>query len=283
MRIAFGAAMMAAVLSGGVGAAPAMAKAPVVAKLDPALAPILADARRDKDRARDKYRHPAESLAFFRVKPGMTVVDYMPSGGWWTRVLVPYLGAQGQYVGLNPDVRMQDEKMRAAMGNLGASFPAKAAGWTGVAPEKIMAFNSDALPEAMVGKADRVLVFREMHNLWAEVNMRTELLAMRKLLKPDGLLGIEQHRAKPGASADYTDGSMGYMREADVIAFVEAHGFKLVAKSEINANPKDMANYPGGVWTLPPNYSGAKSEADRAKVAAIGESDRMTLLFAKRP
>jgi predicted methyltransferase len=260
-----------------------MAKAPVVAKVDAGLAPILADARRDKDRARDAYRHPAESLAFFRVKPGMTVVDYLPSGGWWTRILVPYLGEKGHYIGLNPDVRALDERARNSMGNVGATFPAKAAGWTGVAADRIAAYNSDAVPDAVKGTADRVLIFREMHNLWAEFSLRTELLAVRSLLKPDGLLGIEEHRAAAGSTADYTNGTMGYMREKDVIALIEAHGFELVAKSEINANPKDKANYPGGVWTLPPNYSGAKSEADRAKVAAIGESDRMTLLFRKRP
>jgi predicted methyltransferase len=104
---------------------------------------------------------------------------------------------------------------------------------------------------------------------------------MRDLLKPDGLLGIEQHRAKADAPYSYTNGSKGYMRETDIINFMEIHGFELVAKSEVNANPKDSANWPDGVWTLPPALR--LKDVDRAKYEAIGETDRMTLLFKKRP
>jgi predicted methyltransferase len=107
-----------------------------------------------------------------------------------------------------------------------------------------------------------------------------DLLAIRSLLKPDGMLGIVQHRAKSDAPADYANGNMGYLREKDVIALVEALGFELVGKSEINANPKDPANHPDGVWSLPPTY--ALGDKNRAVFAAIGESDRMTLLFRKR-
>ena len=280
--------LAAPVLAAAVVAAPSVSFAAKPAKVaarvvvDPALAPILADARRDADRARDQYRHPAETLAFFQVKPGMTVVDYMPSGGWWTRVLVPYLGTQGRYIGLNPDVRNQNEGWRNNMGNTAATFPAKAAGWTGVSADRIVGYNTDVLPDSLKGQVDRVLIFREMHNLWRAGLLRGELLAVRSLLKPDGLLGIEQHRARANASADYTDGSKGYLRERDVIALVEAHGFELVAKSEINANPKDPANHKDGVWTLPPNLRGA-TDATRPALQAIGESDRMTLLFRKRP
>ena len=104
---------------------------------------------------------------------------------------------------------------------------------------------------------------------------------MRELLKPDGMIGIEQHRAKPDAPYAYTDGSKGYLREADVIKFMEVNGFTYVGKSETNANKKDPANWEGGVWTLPPMMRGAKEE-DKARLQAIGESDRMTLLFRKR-
>ncbi len=248
---------------------------------NPALATVLADKRREADRARDRWRHPAETLDFFRVKPGMTVVDYMPSGGWWTRILVPYLGEGGRYIGLNPDVRAGSERMQQMFGNTAATFPARAAEWTGVAPARVPGWNTNDLPLELDGTVDRVLVFREMHNLQRNGWTFRELAAMRRLLKPDGLLGIEQHRAKPDAPYSYTDGTKGYMREKDVIALVEAHGFELVGRSEINANPADPANHPEGVWVLPPNFR--NGDRDRQRYADIGESDRMTLLFRKRP
>lgn len=247
-----------------------------------AIAVVLADPRRDGDRVRDQYRHPAQTLAFFKVKPGMTVVDYMPSGGWYTRVLVPYLGENGRYIGLNPDVRNASDGLKRSFADLGATFPAKAAEWTGVPADRIQAYNTNDVPDSLKGKVDRVLIFREMHNLWRFNLLRGELLAIRNLLKEDGMLGIEQHRAKPNASADYTDGGKGYMRTQDVIALVEANGFQLVGKSEINANRKDPANHPDGVWMLPPNLRGANDEAAKARMIGIGESDRMTLLFRKR-
>jgi predicted methyltransferase len=248
-----------------------------------ALTTALAHPSRAKDRARDAWRHPAETLTFFKVEPGMTVVDYMPSGGWFTRVLVPYLGDNGRYIGLNPDVATGSPQMKQYFGNLAEKFPTQAAGWTGVPVERIAAYNTDGLPKTLDGTVDRVMIMREMHNLWRMGMMHRELTAIRRLLKPSGMLGIEQHRAKADASADYTDGSKGYLREKDVIALVEAHGFELVARSEVNANPKDPANWPDGVWTLPPNARGSdKDAALKAKVDAVGESDRMTLLFRKR-
>ncbi len=242
---------------------------------------VLANSRRAADRARDQWRHPEQTLAFFKVEPGMTVVDYMPAGGWWTRVLVPYLGVQGRYIGLNPDVSAGSDRQKQNFGNLDATFPAKVTEWTGTPAEQISAYNTDSVPPALNGTVDRVMIFREMHNLWRSGWLRGELLSIRALLKPDGLLGIEQHRAKPNAPTAYTDGSMGYLREKDVIALIEAHGFELVAKSEINANPRDLADHPAGVWTLPPVFT--LGDKDRPRYVAIGESDRMTLLFRKRP
>lgn len=268
-------------------ASPALAKparkhAPVAAAMvDPALTPFLAAPGRDADRPRDRWRHPAETLAFFRVKPGMTVVDYMPSSGWWTRLLVPYLGEQGRYIGLNPDVRTASEGLQRSFANLATTFPAKAASWTGISANAIQSYNTDGVPPALTGSVDRVMIMREVHNLHRFGMLYRELIAIRRLLKPDGLLGIEEHRARPSALADYVDGHKGYMREKDVIALIEAHGFELVGKSEINANPADTADYPDGVWTLPPSYR--LGDKDRARYTAIGESDRMTLLFRKRP
>lgn len=271
----------AAVQAKGAGArAPYGVTKPALA-VDPALLKVLADPHRDKDRARDAYRHPAETLAFFRIRPGMTVVDYLPSGGWFTRVLVPYLGDKGQYIGLNPaEVNLTPER-REILGDMAAKFPAKAAAWTGVPAERILAFNIDTIPAERKGTVDRAIIMREVHNLWPNGWLHSDLLAIRSLLKDDGLLGIEEHRAKPGAPFALSDSSKGYMREKDVIALIEALGFQLVARSEVNANPKDSADWPDGVWTLPPSYT--LGDKDRAKYAAIGESDRMTLLFRKRP
>ncbi len=247
-----------------------------------ALAVVLADTRRDGDRVRDQYRHPVETLKFFKVKPGMTVVDYMPNPGWWTRILVPYLGGKGRYIGLNPDVRNAEARMQTMFSDMAGKLPTITNGLPGVPAESISGYNTDSLPDSLKGNVDRVIISREMHNLWRLNILRSELTAMRGLLKKDGLLCIEQHRARGNASAEYTQGSNGYLREKDVIALVEAHGFELAGKSDINQNKKDPANHAQGVWMLPPNLRGATTEAERARMIAIGESDRMTLVFKKR-
>lgn len=264
-------------------AAPAMAQdhaahAGHEAAAPSALDAVLAHPRRDADRARDAWRHPAETLAVFKVQPGMTVVDVIPGGGWLTRILVPMLAGNGRYIALNPDVSTASEQARNYLGNLAGTFPAKAEGWTGQPASTILAYNTDGLPASLDGTVDRVLILREMHNLLRMGLMHRELTTYRRLLKPDGLVGIEQHRAPRTAPASYTDGSKGYMREKDVIALMDLYGFELVAQSDINANPKDTANHPEGVWELPPSL-----RTKREELKAVGESDRMTLLFRKRP
>ncbi|MBU2340889.1 MAG: hypothetical protein KKE77_06550 [Alphaproteobacteria bacterium] len=242
-----------------------------------AMATALASPNRAEDRARDAWRHPAETLAFFQVEPGMTVVDYMPAGGWYTRVLVPYLGPQGRYVGLTPDPAAADsERFANYFGGLPDAFAEAAPGWN-LSGAPVALHASQDIPEEMQGTADRVLVFREMHNLLRSGVIYTELTRIRALLADDGMLGIVQHRAKADAPADYTLGANGYLRQDDVIALVEAHGFELVDTSEINANPADTADHEGGVWQLPPSWSGKKPDLEN-----VGESDRMTLLFRKR-
>lgn len=234
--------------------------------------------RRIADRARDRYRNPVETLSFFRVRPGMTVIDYMPAGGWYTRILVPYLGPEGHYIGLNPALTAgAPEMVRNYLGGLREKFVPATRNW-GLQGAAVEAYNTDELGENRNATVDRVLIFREMHNLQRMGFLYQELKRIHDLLKPDGMLGIVQHRARPDASASYTDGSKGYMRQQDVIGLVEAHGFALVASSEINANPHDTANWPEGVWELPPAKRTKREELD-----AIGESDRMTLLFARRP
>jgi len=242
-----------------------------------ALSAALAAESRAADRARDQYRHPAQTLKFFKVKPGMTVVDYMPSGGWYTRILVPYLGSNGKYVGLNPKVPDgATERFANYIGGLSEKFPPKAKAWN-LKGAPISAYNTDQLGEDMDGTVDRVLIFREMHNLHRFGSLHFELNRLHAVLKHDGLLGIVQHRAKPWATASYSTGNMGYMRQKDVIGLVEAHGFELLQTSEINANVRDTADYPKGVWELAPAL-----RTKRDELKSIGESDRMTLLFRKR-
>lgn len=242
-----------------------------------ALNRALAMETRAEDRARDQYRHPFETLDFFEVRPGMTVVDYMPASGWYTRVLVPYLGAEGRYVGLTPDPAAADgERFANYFAKLPGDFETARGGWN-LSGAPISTYASQDVPEELKGQVDRVLVFREMHNLLRSGAMYTELMRMRGLLKDDGMLGIVQHRAKPDAPGDYTTGGNGYLRQEDVIALVEAHGFELVGMSDINANPLDTADHEGGVWQMPPSWGGKKPELEN-----IGESDRMTLLFRKR-
>ena len=246
-----------------------------------ALAPVLADPRRKDDAARDVWRHPEAVLAFCHIEPGMKVVDYMPGGGWWTKILVPYLGTSGRYIALNPDVRSGSDVMKRFFGDTATQLPPKITEWTGAPPTRFDAFNTDVLPPALNGTVDRVIIMRQIHNVHRFGMLYPEMAAVRRLLKPDGLLCIEEHRARANAPAAYTDGSKGYMRQTDMIALMQAHGFDLAASSEVNANRKDTADYPEGVWVLPPSFRlGAK---DRERYAAIGEADRMTLLFRKRP
>ena len=281
MRFAFlAAAVLAAPLTLTLPA-PAAAQQQAV---DPALAATLAHSRRDEDRVRDVHRHPAETLAFFQVRPGMTVVDYMPAGGWFSRILIPYLGESGTYIALDPELHPEMTGYWNTYRNTAERFPGEARGWVGDEGARVLGANTDTVPEALHGTADRVLIFREIHNMRRYGWLHDTLVTARKLLKDDGLLGIEQHRARADAPASYTLGDMGYLREKDVIAILDAYGFDLVASSEVNANPKDPANWETGVWSLPPGYRGApEGSARRAELEAIGESDRMTLLFRKRP
>jgi len=248
---------------------------------DAALVSVLAHDRRAEDRARDQYRHPAETLAFFQVEPGMNVVDYLPAGGWFTRILVPYLGPQGRYIAMGPNVGGMNERMRNNMGGLAEKFAGQAAGWNLGGGAQISAFNTDGYPEAMDGTVDRVLIFREMHNQLRFGWLHEDMLAIRRMLKPGGMVGLTDHRAEEDAPYSMTDGNKGYLRQSDVIDLMDVYGFDLVGSSEINANPRDTKDYERGVWMLPPGLAGATDET-RPRMLAIGESDRMTLLFRKR-
>ncbi|MCK0129370.1 hypothetical protein [Erythrobacter sp. F6033] len=251
----------------------------------PALEDVLAHERRDGDRARDQYRNPVETLAFFQIEPNMTVAEYGPGGGWYTRVLAPYLMPAGKYIAFNQDSDGRTYRTRAQ--------EARSKGWTetfknglaegmGVSADDVTAFETDEMPEDAAGTVDRVVIFRSMHGLNIGNSADSVLKAARMMLKDDGMVGVVQHRAPDGASYDdYGARQRGYMRKADVVAIFEANGFELAAESEINANAKDPANWERGVWTLPPVLATGQDDPKRAEYIAIGESDRMTLLFKK--
>ncbi|MGL5837312.1 MAG: class I SAM-dependent methyltransferase [Sphingorhabdus sp.] len=245
------------------------------------LAKVLADPSRAEDAKRDKYRNPAQTLEFFRVHPDHKIGEYAPGGEWVSRLLGRYVDGPGKLVGLyfNP-AGFTDPKRQEAIKAGAAQYADDVAKATGKPASDFSAFTLGAIPEGQKGTFDRILIMRIMHNINRWNIADSELKAMRDLLKDDGLIGIEQHRAKANAPYSMSDGSKGYMREADVIKLMEVNGFELAGKSEINANPKDTADWPDGVWTLPPVL--AKKDVDKAKYEAIGESDRMTLLFKKR-
>lgn len=218
--------------------------------------------------ARDRYRHPLQDLEFFGLKPDMSVVEIWPSGGWRTEILAPYLRANGKYYAAEqPPFHDADfrSKLAAAPQYYDRVIMTHAGppGYWRIVPP---------------GSADLVLTFRNVHN-WLEGGYAKDMFAaMYRALKPGGVLGLVEHRAAPGTTrADWV--TSGYVSEDYVIRLARAAGFRLVAKSEINANPKDTKNYPKGVWTLPPTLE--LGQKDRAKYLAIGESDRMTLKFVK--
>ena len=244
------------------------AQAQASAKRTPLAAAVAAPTRTPANVARDRYRHPVETLTFFGVRPTQTVVELYPGGGWYTEILAPYL-RNGRYYAAAPERGLAGiAKLKAAnpavYGNVQtAIFPA-AAGEAGV-------------PN---GSADVVLTFRNVHN-WRFGGADRAQAAFNQIfamLKPGGTLGIVEHRLPENMPSTMEEKS-GYMKKSSVLAFAKAAGFRFAGESAINANPRDTHDYPKGVWTLPPNY--AEGDKDRVKYAAIGESDRMTLKFVK--
>jgi predicted methyltransferase len=254
------------------------------------LAQVIA-ARSAEDKARDAARHPQEVLEFFRIAPGMTVVEGLPGGGWYTNILADYLGADGVLYGVNyadrmwPMMRPDDSAWIAERIAATDHYPAEVAMYSdnGI---KARGFTFETVPPEVYGTVDLVLMLRALHNLnrfEEQAGTRSRALeAIHKMLKPAGLVGVEQHRAPETATDAWADGSHGYLKQSAVIAMFEQAGFKLVGTSEINANPKDKPTGEDTVWRLPPTLRGSEDDPQRREaMLAIGESDRMTLLFRK--
>jgi predicted methyltransferase len=230
--------------------------------------------RSAENKARDKYRHPVETLAFFGIRPNMTVVELWPFGGWYTEIIAPYVKGSGTYYAAAMDPTSSHPEDKKYNDELKAVFDAHPDLY-GEVKWSVLANGKYAI--APDGSADLVVTFRNIHNwVWSGTEKEVFAAAFRAL-KPGGVLGVEEHRAndpqaKPGKG-------QAYVGEEYAIALIESAGFKLVGRSKINNNPKDTKDYPKGVWTLPPSY--AEGDKDRARYAAIGESDRFTLKFVK--
>lgn len=232
-------------------------------------------------RQRDAARHPLETLRFFSLLPTHTVIELAPGGGWYTEILAQYLRERGQLYAAHyarDDPNAGRRRARAGFEERLAKNPALYDRVKlGTLPEPPA---HDRLADiAPPGGADAVLTFRNIHN-WLEAGHLDESLrTFARALKPGGTFGVEEHRAAPGTSLEQMKTS-GYVTEALVIDRAKAAGFDLVARSEVNANPRDTKDYAKGVWTLPPTLT--NGETDREKYLAIGESDRMTHRYVKR-
>ena len=256
---------------------------------------VMADPRRDTDRARDIYRHTAKTMAFFDLSPHDNVVEVLPGGGWYTRVLLPYVSPEGGWYGINYSRALRKGIFAASDREISDEALAEYAGWPQTYPAMAAkngppnsavkgAFLFGEVPQSDYGQMDAVIFIRALHHL-NRIDpkfLEEAITASFNLLKAGGIVGVVQHRARESyGDVDYdTTGNKGYVKQSYIIAMFEKGGFVLDGQSEINANPKDTADYERGVWTLPPSLRG-KDETMKEHYIQIGESDRMTLRFKK--
>lgn len=262
-------------------ASDAVAAADAARASDPLAAALEGPHRSAENRARDAWRHPRETLAFFGVEPTHTVVEITPGGGWYTEVLAPYMRGQGKLVAAVVDpASASNDQSRAYYERSNGAFDEKLQGASDVYGEvEVRPFTLAEPSFGPAGSADVVLTFRNVHNWLGSGAAPAMFKGFFEVLRPGGTLGVVEHRAQPGSAAA-SDGKSGYMTEDAVIALATEAGFELAERSEINANPNDTADHPNGVWTLPPSLRVPDGE-DAEKYRAIGESDRMTLKFVK--
>jgi predicted methyltransferase len=231
--------------------------------------------RSEENRARDAYRHPKQTLLFFGIRPEMRVLEVWPEPGWYTEILAPLLRDKGKYyaavIAADPASPYTTKRLTAYQGILAAR------------PQlcdrvQVLTLPVDGGDVVPPGSLDMVVTFRNLHNWMAAGDASQVIATLYRALKPGGVLGIVEHRGNPAVPQDPRAKS-GYVNEDFAIRLIEAQGFRLVAKSQVNSNPKDTKDYEQGVWTLPPSYR--LGDKDRDKYAAIGESDRFTMRFVK--
>lgn len=248
-------------------------------------------AQPDSDRARYVYRHPGETLQFFAIAPGMTVVDTLPGDVWYAGILLDYLGADGKVIGADYSAQMwtlfgeysPDPKETATWP---ADFVARWQARRGADDAAVAAVQYGSIPADIAGTVDAVLVVRAIHH-WMRLESKggylTQALAdIHTMLRPGGIVGVVAHRAPEASSDAWSLGDAGYVKQSAVIAAFQKAGFEFVKSSEINANPRDRPTEQDHVWRLPPTFATSEKDPDlKAKMQEIGESDRMTLKFRK--
>jgi predicted methyltransferase len=291
MRIVIAAVFAIALTACGQEPPPPAAPEAVMQQPEPSTLEAVLAAQPDDVQARYTHRHPQETLQFFGIEPGMTVVEALPGGGWYSKVLLPYLGADGRLVGANYPMDMWprfgfSEERIAAFRTWTTDWPMEAGAWHGEAGASVDAFEFGSMPESMAGTADAVLLIRALHNLArfeADGGYLTAALAdAYSVLKPGGIVGVVQHEARADMPDEWSDGTRGYLKRQWVIDRMTEAGFEFVAASEINQNPNDRPGEGDVVWRLPPGLSTSREDPElRARMEAIGESNRMTLLFRK--
>ena len=233
--------------------------------------------RTAENKARDAARHPVPVLAFLKVTPNSQVVEILPGrDGYWTEILAPYLRDYGRYTAAIPKADPARAETMAAIAGLKDKLAANPIYYQRVTTVDFVSAAPDLGPPA---SADFVLTFRNLHNWMAAGKADQVIVAIHKVLKKGGVLGIEEHRGLVDAPQDPL-AKTGYVRQDYAIAMIEKAGFKLSGSSEVNANSKDTKDYAAGVWALPPSYR--LKDQDRAKFTAIGESDRFVLKFVKQ-
>ncbi|MEM7805123.1 MAG: methyltransferase [Pseudomonadota bacterium] len=260
-----------------------------------AMSPLQAalDAQPEEAQARYDQRHPGETLEFFGIEPGMTVMEGLPGGGWYTKILLPYLGSDGTVIGVDYALDMfplfgffSEERLEAKK-TWTTDWVAQAEGWRGDNDASVEAFVFGSRDAGQFdGRADAVLMVRALHNLArfeSEGSYLTAAMAdAHAVLKSGGVLGVVQHEARAEMADEWAGGQNGYLKRDFVIAAAEAAGFEFVEASDINANPADQPTAEEFVWRLPPTLNGARDNPElRDAMVAIGESNRMTLKFVK--
>ena len=234
--------------------------------------------RSEANSARDQYRHPAETLEFFGIEDGMTVMEIWPGGGWYTEILAPAMRDHGKLIlaTWDPKVEGQSSYRYELPKRMEKTFTEHPEVYDQVTFQYFSPPESPSLGEAE--SLDVIVTFRNTHG-WVTAGQAQEIFKeFARVLKPGGILGVVQHRAEPG-SDPLTSAQDGYVSEAAVTEFAHSAGLELVASSEVNANSSDSKDHVEGVWTLPPSFQ--LGDVDKDKYAAIGESDRMTLRFRK--
>jgi len=271
---------------------PAVQPAPPAVQDNSEILTAALAAQPENIQARYGYRHPQETLEFFGIEPGMTVYETLPGGGWYSKVLLAYLGPEGHLIGADYAADMYPlfgffpEDVLASKATWVETWSTEAEAWRNDDSASVSAFQMGSMPAEMQGSADAAVVIRTLHNL-ARFEpeggyLTTALTDLYAILKPGGVVGVVQHQARDEMPDEWASGKMGYLKDDFVIARMTAAGFEFAGQSDVNLNAKDQPGEDDFVWRLPPSLATSKDNAElKATMLEIGESNRMTLKFRK--